>query len=286
MGTYDLNLKNIFDSDGTEIIANLFGKKVVNQQSTDLLLGVPRFADDWYELDDGRFLHLEFQSTNHPAMGWRMINYRTAMAFAKSKWTKPFELRQIVIYFGDGPLRMKRKFSEYGLSSSYEVYDIRELPHPHFDIHNQKFNVNLMTLLGETAVSPPRWLEMISLSCRLRDKTVRSSRLIKLEALAGLRGPVFQSLIAKEIEKLALELNIEHTTLARNIYDAGRRNAWIEVLLEDHSEGIPNLSEHLEKLDVAQVKFVLDQVRVGHDLWDAYNDAERGNAVVTPKPKV
>ncbi|TBD43401.1 MULTISPECIES: hypothetical protein [Rhizobium] len=286
MGTYDLNLKNLFDSDGREIIAYLFGENVARQESTDLLLGVPRFADAWYQLEDGSYLHLEFQSTNHPAMGWRMLNYRTAMAFAKGGWTKSFEIRQIVIYFGNDPLRMGRKLTRHGLSASYEAYDIRELPHPPFDIDRREFNVNLMTLLGETRASPPKWREMILSCCRLRDETMRLFRLLKLEALAGLRGTEFQNWVVKEIEQLALELNIAHTTLARGIYDAGRRQAWIDTLVEDHGDQIGNLGEHLEKLNFFQVKLVFDQVRKGRDLWDAYNDAERQNAPVSSKPKI
>lgn len=284
MGAYDLNLKNIFDSDGKQIVMNLFGEKVAQQESTDLLLGVPRFADDWYKLSDGRYLHLEFQSTNQSAMGWRMINYRTAMAFAKSGWTKPFVLRQIVVYFGQAPLTMRRKLDATGLSSSYEVYDIRELPHPSFDIKKRRFNVNLLSLLGEATVSSQKWIDLAFDSCRLRDESLRSFRLLKIEALSGLRGPAFQRYIAEEIEKMALDLNIAHTTFARGIYDAGRRQAWIDTLVEDHGDVIENLRDHLEKLSAFQVKIVFDRSRRGVDLWDAYNFAERQEVPVTPRP--
>ncbi|MBD9508183.1 hypothetical protein IB277_13520 [Ensifer sp. ENS07] len=175
MGTYDLYLKNLFDDDGEEIIRNLFGEEVTKQENTDLLLGVPRFADDWYQLEgDNRFLHLEFQSTNDYTMGWRMANYRAAMAFKKVGWRKPFDLRQVAIYFGNDPLRMSRKISEHRLSFGYEVYDIRELPHPQFDIHNHAFNVNLMTLLGEATPRLRNWQSLISQACFLPDETLRS----------------------------------------------------------------------------------------------------------------
>lgn len=83
---------------------------------------------------------------------------------------------------------------------------------------------------------------------------------------------------------MALELNIEHTTLARQAYDQGRREVWISTLVENHGSGIENLQSHLDKLSVGQVKYVFDQVRRGADLWAAYNAVERLGANVMLQP--
>ncbi|MBD9508184.1 hypothetical protein IB277_13515 [Ensifer sp. ENS07] len=83
---------------------------------------------------------------------------------------------------------------------------------------------------------------------------------------------------------MALELNIKHTTLGRQIYDAGRRDVWISTLVEDYHTEIPALQNHLERLTAFQAKYVFDEVRRGTPLWDAYNDAERLQVAITPKP--
>lgn len=119
----------------------------------------------------------------------------------------------------------------------------------------------------------------------MRNETVRSYYLLKLEALALLRGHKFGEGVELEIERVTLTLNIQHTLASKRIYHDGRRSVSNEMLAFAYDGEPATLEKLLDRLIDAQVKFEAENVMKGADFWDAYNEAERRFAPVTPRPR-
>jgi hypothetical protein len=81
-----------------------------------------RRADLLGETSDGALVHIELQSTNQAHMARRMLEY--SLAIHRNFRRSP---KQIVLYVGDAPLRMKGSLAGPGLSFQCRVMDIREV---------------------------------------------------------------------------------------------------------------------------------------------------------------
>lgn len=79
-------------------------------------------------LTDGSILHLEFQLSIDPRMHWRCYFYYGAI---EEQW-EDAEVRQVVVYIGNGPVRMKREIKKKRCDYSYDIVDMKELPEETF----------------------------------------------------------------------------------------------------------------------------------------------------------
>src|SRR6266705_6607148 len=73
-------------------------------------------------LTDGRFYHLELQSTNDPAIPWCMLEYFYLLC--QTYGQPPY---QQVLHVGDAALSMAVRLAYPTLSFQYEAIDIRTL---------------------------------------------------------------------------------------------------------------------------------------------------------------
>lgn len=74
-------------------------------------------------LDDDRIGHVELQSGNDLEMHWRMLGYYVPIQRAYPR----AEIVQVVLYVGDGPLRMRETLETPALRFRYRLIDARTL---------------------------------------------------------------------------------------------------------------------------------------------------------------
>jgi hypothetical protein len=107
----DFILRRMGQNDSVARWLNVELPKVQNQR-VDLLA----------ELASGRLLHVELQSTNDPKMPLRMLDY--GVGILRTRGVFPL---QLVIYVGNGPLRMANRLQTEGLTYEYSLIDIRNI---------------------------------------------------------------------------------------------------------------------------------------------------------------
>jgi len=187
MQEYDAALKRILTGATGSALAQLTGFTVARWHNAELPAVRHRRADLLGETAEGRLVHIELQSTNHPDMALRMLEYSVAIRRKFRRFP-----RQIVLYVGNGPLRMKRWLKGPGLRYRCRVMDFRELDAEPLlasaslgdnvigilaRLHDERDAVQ--RILGRIAASPP---------------AERATSLGELFILAGLRrlGPVIE----------------------------------------------------------------------------------------------
>lgn len=122
MQEYDAALKRILTGVTGSALAQLTGFTVARWHNSELPAVRHRRADLLGETAEGRLVHIELQSTNHPDMALRMLEYSVAIRRKFKRFP-----RQIVLFFGNGSLRMKRQLKGSGLKYRCSVIDVREL---------------------------------------------------------------------------------------------------------------------------------------------------------------
>ncbi len=75
----DIALKELFQSVGTRLTERLAGAAPVEWLNIELTETRAQRVDFVCRLADGGIFHLEFQSTNEPAMARRMLDYYVAL---------------------------------------------------------------------------------------------------------------------------------------------------------------------------------------------------------------
>ena len=72
---YDTTLKTLFQSPPPQLLQLLIGGQAREMLTVEYPTVQMRRPDLVVRLTDGRLYHLELQSTNDPAMPWRMLEY-------------------------------------------------------------------------------------------------------------------------------------------------------------------------------------------------------------------
>jgi hypothetical protein len=276
MGDYDVSIKNIFFRSAYDIVWALFEEDIARHISSDLFLGTPRYADAIYKTASGGFLHLEFQSSNDPTMGWRMVNYRTAIDFQQYSWQPSVPIRQIMLYFGDKPCTMLEIFEADRIRFKYEVHDIRDLVARRREELARLSDpyACIIVLLGQEVQDEDAWGELIHRVGSMQDETERSILLTRIEILARLRGTSFGHEIARRIREMAIDINIDHTEIPRNLVEEGIRNEILrnllpEITVSDEAQ-LTGVTKDLKALEIVDLRHIADEVRAGAEFWTVY----------------
>jgi hypothetical protein len=119
----DILLRDILQKIPEKFIFLLTGKKGTKILDNTLPSVKERKADLVIELEDSSIFHLELQTYPDKNMPLRMLEYRVLLM---QKYPNR-EIRQMVLYVGDGAQRMENSINERNLSFSYELRDIKEL---------------------------------------------------------------------------------------------------------------------------------------------------------------
>jgi hypothetical protein len=128
MGHKDIMSKDLVKQLALDLARVLLGLKVegaeivetqtqrVEERRADLV------ARMWGE--GGEFIfHVEISNDNQEEMPWRMLRYRCDIALSRPGQ----EIRQYLVYIGDGPLTMADGIEQSGLSYHYQRIDMRQV---------------------------------------------------------------------------------------------------------------------------------------------------------------
>ncbi len=119
----DILLRDILQRIPEKFIHILTGKKGVKILDNTFPSIKERKADLVVELEDRSIFHLELQTHPDKNMPLRMLEYRILLM---QKYPDR-EIRQMVLYVGEGAPRMENSINQPNLSFSYELRDIKEL---------------------------------------------------------------------------------------------------------------------------------------------------------------
>ena len=221
---YDTTLKTLFQSPPPQLLQLLIGGQAREMLTVEYPTVQMRRPDLVVRLTDGRLYHLELQSTNDPAMPWRMLEYFYLLCQAYGQ--PPY---QQVLYVGDAALTMATCLEYPTLLFEYEVIDIRTL--------------NGETLLASAALED----NLLAILCRLANPreaiqrlltriagvagAARDDALAQLLALAGLRR--IHPLVIEETKRMPITINIRENPFFREVFEEGKQ----EGHQEGHQEG-------------------------------------------------
>lgn len=194
-------LKSFIPVDVREIIPmpSKMRKTIIEREADNLFLVKPVRYPDF-------ILHLEFQSTNDSNMPLRMAIYNYM-----ARYVYRLEVISIVIYVGNGPMKMDNKLlSLNGSKFKFKLIDIRNMKPGLFLGSNNPKEVILAILAGKD--EQKRKLIIKEIINKLPQLTKSSSTLAELleqlEIVSLLRGKDLQQLIKKQKETMPIIVDI------------------------------------------------------------------------------
>ena len=213
---YDLSLKDALEGiEGavTEMFLG-FKTKEVSDASVELIKIEEKRADYVCQITDENdkkhILHIEFQSTNHFSMHFRMLRYLTELY---KKYKLP--IIQLVIYIGKDKLNMKNKieFKAHNteINYQYQLVDMSSLSCESFLNSNSGGLISLAILCNyeiygkEALVRKIR--EKLEIECK-GDYNWLRNQFYRVEILSNLRKDMFE-IVKKEEEMLANRIRVE-----------------------------------------------------------------------------
>ena len=207
MHEYDIALKSILTRPEGSALQRVTGFAVTRWHNAELPQVRSRRADLLGETARGGLRHIELQSTNHPRMALRMLEYSSAIYRIYGRFPE-----QAVLYVGNAPLRMKDTLKGPKLSFECSMTDIRELDsEPLLASRNLDDNVLaiLFRLADETVA-----VKRILVSIAQHDPAQRAAAIAELMILAGLRK--LGTVIEQEIEQMPILNDImDHEVIGR-----------------------------------------------------------------------
>lgn len=210
---YDITLKSLNAEGGPDVLNALAGGGRVEEW---LNVELPRVRNPRVDLlarmTSGRLAHIELDSSNDITPE-RMLEYLSGI------WARMGKVpRQIVIYVGNRPLRIRPGHKEEGLSLRYEVIDFRELDGEAM-LRSESIAVNILSILAALNKPEEAVRRIMMRIARLEQPEQRADALRKLFILAGVRS--LASRVEEERNKMPITMDImEHDVLGPKIRKA------------------------------------------------------------------
>ena len=205
MHEYDIALKNILTRPGSSVLAQLTGASSLKWLNVEAPKVTNRRVDLLGELPDGNLVHIELQSRNEKDFPLRMAEYLFGIRRRYGRLP-----RQVALYVGEAPLRMKDRVEGPDVSVRFYLVDIRDLDGERLlASSNMGDNVlAVLTRLGEQPKAVRRILERIAAG----QPEERDQALAELLILARLRR--LSSEVKRETGKMPiLEDIMDHKVL-------------------------------------------------------------------------
>jgi hypothetical protein len=261
MHEYDVALKNILTRPGSSVLAQLTGASSLKWLNVEAPKVSNRRVDLLGELPDGSLVHIELQSRNEKDFPLRMAEYLFGIGLRYGRLP-----RQVVLYVGEAPLRMKDRVEGPDVSVRFHLVDIRDLDGEEL-LESSHVGDNVLAVLTRLSEQPKvvrRILERIAAgSPGERDQAF--AELLILAKLRRLSGEV-----KRETEKMPIMEDImDHDVIGPAIRKGlrqGRVEGQVEMLtslIEKRFGRVPAVSQRIAALKPAQLK------RVGLRLLDA-----------------
>jgi hypothetical protein len=184
MHEYDVALKNILTRPGSSALAQLTGASSLKWINVEAPKVSNRRVDLLGELPDGNLVHIELQSRNEKDFPLRMAEY--LFGIGRQYGRLP---RQVALYVGEAPLRMKDRVEGTDVSVRFHLVDIRDLDGERLlaSAHVGDNVLAILTRLGEQPEAVHRILERIA-EGQHREREQALAELLILARLRRLSG--------------------------------------------------------------------------------------------------
>jgi uncharacterized protein DUF4351 len=212
MQAYDVALKLLLQRPATVTMRELTGNAV--EQWLDVEL--PKIQNLRLDLlgrtVDGGLIQLELQSSNDPAMPFRMLEYCVGVQRVLGQFP-----RQFVLYVGEAPMRMESKVRVPDLSFQYGLIDIRNLDGDRL-LESRDVGDNLIAILAHLRDDKEAVHRIMARIAGL-PMAEKETALAQLMILAGLRH--LTAAVEQERRNMPIDLDIrEHEVLGPMIIAA------------------------------------------------------------------
>ena len=226
---YDNLLKAIFYDAMPLFLRALRCAPVVEYLNIEFPARPKLLADVVARLADGKILHLEFQLSNDPRMHWRCYHYRGAI---QELW-EDAEVIQIVVYLGNGPVRMIHEIKKRRLDYSYEIVDMKELPADAF-LDSPSDSERVLALLCHSE-DPRKVIRQVLGSWRHLSHQELLENIDRLKTLSQLRG--MEIIAFEELERMPFHLDITENLFFKEAYKEAYKLAVVAVEKETEQRG-------------------------------------------------
>ena len=258
MHEYDVALKNILTRPGSSVLEQLTGASSLKWLNVEAPKVSNRRVDLLGELPDGSLVHIELQSRNEKDFPMRMAEYLFGIGLRYGRLP-----RQVALYVGEAPLRMKDRVEGPDVSVRFHLVDIRDL-----DCKRLLASANvgdgvlaILTKLGEQLKGVHRILERIAAGA----PDERDQALAELFIVAGLRR--MEGEARREATKMPILNDIMDNEVVGPLLRQGRAEGQVEMLLSMAEKRFgrvpPAVRQRIAALKPAQLK------RAGLRLLDA-----------------
>jgi hypothetical protein len=199
MHEYDVALKRILARPGSALLTALTGRTELRWLNVELPKVTNLRVDALGELPTGGKIHFEFQSRNDRRFAFRMAEY--SFGIARQYGDFP---RQIAIYVGSRPMRMKNRIDSPNFSFRFELIDIRDLDGEPL-LASPNLSDNVIAVLTSAGAEPGALKRILR---KIADAPVseRGEMLAELQILAGLRG--LRNELTREEKKMPITVNL------------------------------------------------------------------------------
>ena len=231
---YDVSIKTLFLHEGDGIIRRrVFGGKVIEHLATEQPQVSNHRADMVVRTGDGALHHVEFQATNEPGFGLRMLGYYYYLVSTHGQ-----HVIQTVLYLGREPLRLEDGYQSPSMDFRYEIVNLREYDAEPLLASDDWADIALALLAkGDRekalAVAVSRLVEMGS-----EDRAWASGTLLLLSGILGIEETVNERM--KEAGVIDLMENKVLAPLILQQYqkgrDDGRQQGMQGLLIEQLTE--------------------------------------------------
>jgi predicted transposase YdaD len=265
MHEYDVALK-ILTRPGSSVLAQLPGASSLKWLNVEAPKMSNQRVDLLGELPDGNLVHIELQSRNEKDFPLRMAEYLFGIRRRYGRLP-----RQVALYVGEAPLRMKDRIEGPDASVRFHLVDIRDLSGEEL-LASTNVGDNILavlTRLGEQREAVRRILERIAAG----QPGERDEALAELFIIAGLRR--MEAEARREARKMPVLNDIMDNEVFGPVLRRGLRQGRVEGRVEGQVEILlsliqkrfgripPAVGERIAALKPAQLK------RVGLRLLDA-----------------
>ena len=249
MREYDITLKSVLRRLSGNVLAELTGFAIARWHNVELPEVRSYRVDMLGETVDGTLVHIELQSTNDPNMAFRMAEYSLAIYRVFHRMPE-----QVVLYFGELPMRMDARLSGPHGHFECRMVDIRELDGERLLVSEQ-LEDNIIAILMRLADRRSA-LRLILNRIAAADTGQRDAALAELMIVSSLRRlgavvkrevgamPILNDIMDHEVLGPAIRQGVE-----QGIAQGGRREQAL-ILRQIEKRFGPVSSSIRERLDV------------------------------------
>ncbi len=246
----DVLLRDILQKIPERFVYLLTGKKGTKILDNTFPTIKERKADFVVELEDSSIFHLELQTHPDKNMPLRMLEYRILLM---QKY-QDREIRQMVLYVGDGAPRMKNSINEKNLSFSYELRDIKELSCKEL-MESSQLEDKILAVLCNVEEPELYFNELMKELLKLPEKE-RADYIRKLLTALQYR-PKLKMVLKRLLEERKMPLTITEEMIKQDpFFQEGLERGIKKGKLEAQREAILNLYKELN-LPVEKIAKVL-----------------------------